>query len=94
METPAEIAAELPPHEAPTAVITVRMVPSLHQRIRETAQRERISINGLCLKAIELALRRYDSLQQCRDEKATIEEELAAEAEKTRDHLQAEPSAV
>jgi uncharacterized protein (DUF1778 family) len=38
--------------ESPSAVITVRMYPSMHSRIRRAARIKKISINRFCLSAI------------------------------------------
>ena len=86
-----ELQSEKPARESPSAMITVRMVPSLHQRIREVSQREKLSINSLCLKAIELALNRYDAYEKCRQDIRLIEEEI--EKEKLTKDCQPEPAA-
>lgn len=82
---------ELPPKEVPSAVITVRMVPSLHERIRETSHRERMSINGLCLAAIKNFLDRSDEAHRLASENLEVSR-LQDINQKTFDHLQAEPA--
>lgn len=42
-----------PAYERPTAIITLRITPSLHRRLKAAAHERRTSLNLLCVAAVQ-----------------------------------------